>query len=135
MRVGIVGASGAVGLEIIKLLESRRFKLQSLSLFGSDRSAGRYLYFKKKKIKIKKLTKKGLKNLDLVFFSAGSRISKKFANIAASYGAIVIDNSSAFRMNPDTPLIVPEINSMELKKFNSRIRTNYFCFWIIYTCI
>ncbi len=131
MRVGIVGASGAVGLEIIKLLESRRFKLQSLSLFGSDRSAGRYLYFKKKKIKIKKLTKRGLENLDLVFFSAGSRISKKFANVAASYGAIVIDNSSAFRMNPDTPLIVPEINPEDMEKTKSRIIANPNCTTII----
>ena len=131
MRVGIVGASGAVGLEIIKLLESRRFKLTSLSLFGSSKSAGRYLYFKKKRIQIKKLNKQGLKNLDLVFFSAGSNISEKFANIAASYGAIVIDNSSAFRMNPKIPLIVPEINPQDLIKSKSQIIATPNCTTII----
>ena len=119
MRVGIVGASGAVGLEIIKLLESRRFKLTSLSLFGSSKSAGRYLYFKKKRIQIKKLNKQGLKNLDLVFFSAGSNFCEKFANIAA------------FRMNPKIPLIVPEINPQDLIKSKSQIIANPNCTTII----
>jgi len=131
MRIGIVGASGAVGAEIIKILEERKFKVSSLSLFGSRRSEGKYLLFNKKRIRVKRLEKKYLKNLDLIFFSAGAEISKKFAHIAASNGAIVIDNSSAFRMNPEVPLIVPEINSKDIKKIRNGIVANPNCTTVI----
>jgi|TARA_B100000959_G_scaffold287127_1_gene369506 aspartate-semialdehyde dehydrogenase len=131
MRIGIVGASGAVGAEIIKILEERKFKVSSLSLFGSRRSAGKYLLFKKKRIKIKQLEKKSLKNLDLIFFSAGAEISKKFAHIATSNGAIVIDNSSAFRMDSGVPLIIPEINPKDIKKTRNGIVANPNCTTVI----
>ena len=131
MRIGIVGASGAVGAEIIKILEERKFKVSSLSLFGSRRSAGKYLLFNKKRIRVKRLEKKYLKDLDLIFFSAGAEISKKFAHIATSNGAIVIDNSSAFRMNPEVPLIVPEINSKDIKKIRNGIVANPNCTTVI----
>ena len=131
MRIGIVGASGAVGAEIIKILEERKFKVSSLSLFGSRRSAGKYLLFKKKRIKIKQLEKKSLKNLDLIFFSAGAEISKKFAHIATSNGAIVIDNSSAFRMDSGVPLIIPEINPKDIKKIRNGIVANPNCTTVI----
>ena len=131
MRIGIVGASGAVGAEIIKILEERKFKVSSLSLFGSKRSAGKYLSFKKRKIRIQELKKESLKNFDLIFFSAGSDISKKFAHIATSSGAVVIDNSSAFRMDPEVPLIIPEINSKDIEKMGKNIIANPNCTTVI----
>jgi len=131
LRIGIVGASGAVGAEIIKILEERKFKVSSLSLFGSKRSAGKYLSFKKRKIRIQELKKESLKNFDLIFFSAGSDISKKFAHIATSSGAVVIDNSSAFRMDPEVPLIIPEINSKDIEKMGKNIIANPNCTTVI----
>ena len=131
MRIGIVGASGAVGAEIIKILEERKFKVSSLSLFGSRRSAGRYLSFKRRKIRIKELREESLKNFDLIFFSAGSNVSKRFAHIATSNGAVVIDNSSAFRMDPEVPLVVPEINSEDIGKIRKGIIANPNCTTVI----
>ena len=131
MRIGIVGAGGAVGREIIKILEERKFKISALSFFGSKRSAGKQIQFKKKRIRIEELRKNSLTNFDLVFFSAGSSISKKFAPIAVSNGSIVIDNSSAFRMNEDTPLVIPEINPESIKGNKPGIISNPNCTTII----
>ena len=131
MRIAIVGASGAVGLEIIKILEERKFKLSSIDLFGSKRSAGKSILYKSKSIKIRQLKKSSLKNFDIVFFSAGSDISKKYAPIATSNGCYVIDNSSAFRMDKNTALVVPEINKEDLSKYKSKIIANPNCTTII----
>ncbi len=131
MKVGIVGASGAVGLEIIKLLQERKFNLSSLTLFGSKRSAGKSIKFRNKQIVIKQLKSSSLKEFDLIFFSAGSKISKQYAPIAAKNNCIVIDNSSAFRMKKNIPLIVPEINGGDLQRNKSKIIANPNCTTII----
>jgi aspartate-semialdehyde dehydrogenase len=112
--VAIVGATGAVGIEILKCLEDRQFPVKSLRLFASPRSAGRALPFRGQQIVIEPLTKECFKGIDVALFSAGSGISKEFAPIAVAAGAIVVDNSSAFRMDAEIPLIVPEINAPAL---------------------
>jgi aspartate-semialdehyde dehydrogenase len=116
MRVAIVGASGAVGQEFLRVLAERNFPLTELSLFGSSRSAGNVYEFKGKKLTVKEL-KHGddFKNVDLVFTSAGAGISKEFAEDITKYGAVMIDNSSAFRMDTDIPLVVPEVNAVDAK--------------------
>ena len=131
MNIAIVGASGAVGLEIIKILEERKFKLSSITLFASKRSAGTSILFRKKKIKIQELKNSSLIDFDIVFFSAGSEISKKYAPIAEKNGSLVIDNSSAFRMKKNVALVVPEINSKDISKYKSRIIANPNCTTII----
>ena len=111
MRVAIVGASGAVGQEFLKVLEQREFPIRELLLFGSERSAGRKYKFKKEEITVRLLAHNDdFKGVDLAFVSAGAGTSKEFAETITRYGALMIDNSSAFRMDPDVPLVVPEVN-------------------------
>ncbi|NLJ21364.1 MAG: aspartate-semialdehyde dehydrogenase, partial [Bacteroidales bacterium] len=111
MRVAIVGASGAVGQEFLRVLAERNFPLTSLSLFGSSRSAGSVYDFKGEKLTVKELKHNDdFKDIDLVFTSAGAGTSKEFAEDITKYGAVMIDNSSAFRMENDVPLVVPEVN-------------------------
>ncbi len=114
-NIGIVGASGAVGLELIKLLEKRNFPVRSLRCFGSSRSAGSFIPFKGEEICIEELSETSLIGLNIVFFSAGGKISQRYAPIAKENGAIVIDNSSAFRLDKDVPLVIPEVNPEALK--------------------
>jgi aspartate-semialdehyde dehydrogenase len=116
MRVAIVGASGAVGQEFLRVLAERNFPLTELSLFGSSRSAGSVYEFKGEKITVKEL-KHGddFKPFDLVFTSAGASISKEYAEDITKFGAVMIDNSSAFRMDSDIPLVVPEVNAADAK--------------------
>ena len=116
MRVAIVGASGAVGQEFLRVLAERNFPLTELSLFGSSRSAGSVYEFKGEKLTVKEL-KHGddFKPFDLVFTSAGASISKEFAEDITKFGAVMIDNSSAFRMDTDIPLVVPEVNAADAK--------------------
>ncbi len=114
MNVGIVGASGAVGQEIIKLLEKRDLKISSLKCFGSPRSKGILLPFKGDRIPVETLTPSSFDGLDVVFFSAGSSISKEYVNLARKKNALVIDNSSAFRQDPNVPLVIPEVNPRAL---------------------
>ncbi|MDR3536547.1 MAG: aspartate-semialdehyde dehydrogenase [Acetobacteraceae bacterium] len=109
-RVGIVGATGAVGGELLLCLEQRNFPLASLRLFASPRSAGRSLLFRHAPVPVEVLTEQALAGLDIVLFSAGSATSRQFAPVAVAQGAVVIDNSSAFRMDADVPLVVPEVN-------------------------
>ena len=109
--VAIVGATGAVGVEILKCLEERNFPVKSLRLFASPRSAGKTMPFKNQQVTIEPLTKECFKGVDVALFSAGSGISKEFAPHAVAAGAVVVDNSSAFRMDSEIPLVVPEINS------------------------
>ncbi len=115
-RVGVVGATGAVGVEMMNVLRDRNFPLESLRLFASKRSAGKEVEFKGEKIVIEELTQDFWKGLDIALFSAGGDISKEFGPIAAKNGVVVIDNSSAFRMDEDVPLVVPEVNPEDIKK-------------------
>jgi aspartate-semialdehyde dehydrogenase len=108
--VAIVGATGAVGVELIKCLEQRKFPLKELRLLASARSAGKTLEFRGKKLPVRELTEKSFEGVQVALFSAGGSTSKKFAPVAVKAGTIVVDNSSAFRMDPQVPLVVPEIN-------------------------
>ncbi len=114
-RVAIVGATGLVGHEFIKVLEQRKFPMSSVHLYASDRSAGKKLLVAGKKIEVKETAPDSFKGIDIALFSAGADISKHFSPIAAQSGAVVVDNSAAFRMEPDVPLVVPEINPEDIK--------------------
>ena len=112
MNVSIVGASGAVGQEFLKVLAERNFPVDNLVLFGSTRSAGRKYTFKGKEYEVKLLQHNDdFKDIDIAFTSAGAGTSKEFAETITKYGAVMIDNSSAFRMDDDVPLVVPECNA------------------------
>jgi aspartate-semialdehyde dehydrogenase len=108
--VAVVGATGAVGIELLSCLERRRVPLRSLRLYASPRSAGERLSFRGEEIAVEALGEGSLAGIDLALFSAGSGTALQFAPATAEGGAVVIDNSSAFRMRPDVPLVVPEIN-------------------------
>ena len=109
-NVAIVGATGAVGNEMIQVLEDRGFPVGDLRLFASERSAGETLPYKEEDYNVDLLTEKAFSGIDIALFSAGEKISLEFAPKAAESGAIVIDNSSAFRMVPEVPLVIPEVN-------------------------
>lgn len=112
MNIAIVGTSGAVGQELLRVLEERNFPLDELVLFGSSRSAGTTYSFKGKEIKVKELQHNDdFKGIDIAFVSAGGGTSIAFADTITKHGAIMIDNSSAFRMEEDVPLVVPEVNA------------------------
>lgn len=114
-RVAIVGATGLVGQEFIKVLEQRNFPMASVSLFASDRSAGKKMFVAHKEIEVKETAPESFQWIDIALFSAGAEISRHFSPIAAKAGAVVIDNSAAFRMEPTVPLVVPEINPEDIK--------------------
>ena len=116
LNVAIVGATGMVGREFIKVLEQRKFKYGSINLFSSDRSAGKKLYVNHEAVEVKETSPASFEHIDLALFSAGAEISKQFAPVAARAGAVVIDNSAAWRMDPEVPLVVPEINPDDIKK-------------------
>jgi len=109
-RVAIAGATGAVGGEFLRCLEECRFPLASLRLLASARSRGKMLTFAEREIEVEEMTKDSFAGIDIAFFSAGGSLSKEFGPIAAKAGAVVVDNSSAFRMDPAVPLVIPEIN-------------------------
>src|SRR5476651_1011684 len=115
-HVAVVGATGAVGIEMIKTLEKRNFPVGKLTLLASARSVGKKLKFKGQEIAIQELTKDSFAGIDIALFSAGGSISKEFAPIAAKAGCVVVDNSSAFRQDPDVPLVIPEINAADVKR-------------------
>lgn len=111
MKVAIVGASGAVGQEFLKVLEERNFPMDELVLFGSKRSAGKQYMFKDKQLTVQLLQHNDdFKDVDIAFVSAGGDTSREFAETITKHGAVMIDNSSAFRMNNEVPLVVPEVN-------------------------
>ncbi len=114
-NVAVAGATGAVGVEMLKTLEKRNFPVKNLKLLASARSAGKTMDFKGEKIVIEELTKDSFKNVDIALFSAGGDISKEFAPAVVESGAVMIDNSSAFRMRDDVPLVVPEVNPEDIK--------------------
>jgi len=114
MKIAIVGVSGAVGQEFLKVLAERNFPIDDLVLFGSSRSAGRTYSFKGKDYTVKELRHNDdFKGIDIAFTSAGAGTSKEFAETITKYGAVMIDNSSAFRMDNDVPLVVPEVNPQD----------------------
>jgi len=114
-RVAVVGATGAVGIELIKTLGKRNFPVSKLALLASARSVGRKLKFRNQEIAVDELTKDSFKGIDIALFSAGGGISKEFAPLAAKAGCVVIDNSSAFRMDDSVPLVIPEINAADAR--------------------
>ncbi|OGO06932.1 MAG: aspartate-semialdehyde dehydrogenase [Chloroflexi bacterium RBG_13_56_8b] len=114
-RVAIVGATGMVGQEFIKVLEQRDFPMDSIELLASDRSAGKKLFVNHDELVVKETTPESFKKIDVALFSAGAETSRYFSPIAAQSGAVVVDNSSAFRMDPKVPLVVPEVNAEDIK--------------------
>jgi aspartate-semialdehyde dehydrogenase len=119
--VAIAGATGAVGVELMQCLEQRKFPLAELRLLASARSVGKSMKFRGADLKVQELTDQSLQGVDIALFSAGGAQSKRFAPAAVKAGAVVVDNSSAFRMNTDVPLVVPEINAGELVKHHGII--------------
>jgi len=120
-KVAIVGATGLVGQEFIKILEQRDFPMDSIRLLASDRSAGKKLFVTHREIEVEETVPESFKDIDIALFSAGAEISHYFSPIAAKSGAVVIDNSSAFRMERNVPLVVPEVNPEDIKRHNGII--------------
>lgn len=119
-NVAVVGATGAVGEQMRVVLEEREFPVGELRLLASERSAGQFLPFQQKQIRVEVLTEDSFEDIDIGLFSAGASVSAKFAPIAVQAGAVVIDNTSFFRMEPDVPLVVPEVNANEIGKYATR---------------
>jgi aspartate-semialdehyde dehydrogenase len=120
-HVAVVGATGAVGLEMIKTLEKRQFPVGQLTLLASARSAGKKLKFRTETLPVQELTQKSFQGIDIALFSAGASISKEFASVAVQAGAVVVDNSSAFRMDETVPLVIPEINASDIQRHRGLI--------------
>lgn len=128
MNVAIVGASGAVGQEFLKILEQREFPIDDLTLFGSKRSAGTSYMFKGKQLTVKLLQHNDdFKDIDIAFTSAGAGTSKEFEETITQFGALMIDNSSAFRMDDDVPLVVPEVNGEDAFNAPRKVIANPNC--------
>jgi aspartate-semialdehyde dehydrogenase len=119
-NVAVVGATGAVGNEMVTTLEERRFPVRKLTLLASSRSVGKTLTFKGRGLPIEELKEDSFKGIDIGLFSPGGAVSLKFAPIAAASGCVVIDNTSAFRMEPDIPLVVPEVNEHAIAGYKNR---------------
>ena len=130
-HVAIVGATGAVGREMMTCLAQRRFPLSKLTLLASARSAGKSLEFNGEQIEITELTPSSFEGIDIALFSAGGSISREYGPIAAAAGCLVIDNSSAFRLDPEVPLVVPEINPQDVANTPRNIIANPNCSTII----
>lgn len=115
-NIAVVGATGAVGVEILKVLENRNFDIAELKLLASPRSAGKKMMFRGKEYTVEALSEDSFHNVDIALFSAGGSITKQYAPAAVASGCVVVDNSSAYRMDKEVPLIIPEINPQEIKK-------------------
>ncbi|MGO8701584.1 MAG: aspartate-semialdehyde dehydrogenase [Limisphaerales bacterium] len=115
-HIAIVGATGAVGVEMLATLEKRKFPVGELTLLASAKSAGKSLTFQGRSVPVKELTAHSFKGVDIALFSAGGGISKEFAPLAVRAGCVVVDNSSAFRMDDTVPLVVPEINAADIRQ-------------------
>ncbi|MFC1940296.1 aspartate-semialdehyde dehydrogenase [Chloroflexota bacterium] len=115
-RVAIVGATGLVGQEFVRTLEQRNFPMESIRLLASDRSAGKKMFVAHREIEVQETVPDSFKDIDIALFSAGAEASRHFSPMAARSGAVVIDNSAAFRMEPKVPLVVPEVNPGDIKK-------------------
>jgi len=119
-KVAVAGVTGAVGQEMLKILEERNFPVKQLKPLASQRSLGKVITFRGEKIPVEVLAADSFRGMDLALFSAGASISKEFAPLAGNAGCIVIDNSSAFRQDPEVPLIIPEINPEAVVDFNKK---------------
>jgi aspartate-semialdehyde dehydrogenase len=119
-RVAVVGATGAVGQQMVACLEERRFPVAQLFPLASERSLGKKVTFLGKEIQVEVLTKDSFNGVDIALFSAGGSISKEYGPIAAAAGAVVVDNSSAWRMDPEIPLVVPEVNPQDIALYSNR---------------
>lgn len=119
-NVAVVGATGAVGNEMVATLEQRKFPVKHLKLLASSRSVGKTITFKGKEVKIEELKEDSFKGIDIGLFSPGGSVSLKFAPIAAASGCVVIDNTSAFRMDPDVPLVIPEVNEHAIADYKKK---------------
>ncbi|MCP4375813.1 MAG: aspartate-semialdehyde dehydrogenase [bacterium] len=120
-HVAIMGATGAVGTEFLRILEQRDFQMDSLKLLASSRSKGKALNFKGQQLIVEELCDSSFDGVDLVLASAGGKFSKQYAQIIVDAGAVMVDNTSAFRMDPNTPLVVPEVNPQEIANHNGII--------------
>ena len=120
-NVAVVGATGLVGRKMTQVLEEHNFPVKNLTPLASERSVGKEVLFKGSKVKVQKLTPESFKGIEIALFSAGASVSKEFAPIAAKDGAVVIDNSSAWRMDPSIPLVVPEVNRDDIFKHHGII--------------
>ena len=128
MKIAIVGASGAVGQELLRILEERNFPVDELLLFGSERSAGRQYRFKGEPCTVRLLQDNDdFRGVDIAFTSAGGSVAARYASTITRYGALMIDNSSQFRMDEDVPLVVPEINPEDAKQHPRNIIANPNC--------
>jgi len=121
LNVAVVGATGAVGHEMLRVLEQRKFPIGGLKLLASERSIGRRIDFNGTKVPVEQLTKQSFGGIDVALFSAGAARSQEFAPEAVKQGVVVVDNSSAFRMAPEVPLVVPEVNPHALKNHKGLI--------------
>ncbi len=119
-RVAVVGATGAVGEQIREVLEQRLFPVKELRLLASKKSAGQMLPFRRKEVRVEELQEDSFQDMDLALFSAGAEVSAKFAPLAAKAGAAVVDNTAHFRMEPDIPLVVPEVNPKDIALYRKR---------------
>jgi aspartate-semialdehyde dehydrogenase len=119
-NVAVVGATGAVGEQMLEVLEGRLFPVDEIRLLASERSAGQFLRFKQKEVRVDLLTEDSFRDVDVALFSAGGSVSDTFAPAAVRAGAVVVDNTARFRMEPDVPLIVPEVNASEIGGYTKR---------------
>ncbi|MFC1517740.1 aspartate-semialdehyde dehydrogenase [Candidatus Margulisiibacteriota bacterium] len=126
-NVAVVGATGMVGQEMLKVLYEEKFPIEKLVPLASERSAGKKVKFGDSDIKVEVLNENSFSGIEIALFSAGGKISEKYAPIAAKAGAIVIDNTSFFRMDPEVPLVVPEVNAADIKKVKKGIIANPNC--------
>ena len=115
LHVAIAGATGAVGVEMLKTLERRNFPVASLKLLASARSVGKKMRFRGEEIAVEEMTEASFKGVDVALFSAGAGVSKQFRQAVVDAGAVMVDNSSAFRLEDDVPLVVPEVNPEDVK--------------------
>jgi aspartate-semialdehyde dehydrogenase len=119
-NVAVVGATGAVGEQLREVLEEREFPVGELRLLASERSAGQFLPFQSKQVRVDILKEDSFEGIDIGLFSAGGKVSAKFAPLAVAAGAVVVDNTSHFRMESDVPLVVPEVNAKEISRYKTR---------------
>jgi aspartate-semialdehyde dehydrogenase len=119
-NVAVVGATGAVGEQMREVLEERLFPVGELRLLASERSAGQFLEFRGERIRVEVLGEDSFKDIDIALFSAGSSVSDKFAPLAVASGSVVVDNTARFRMEPAIPLVVPEVNPLEIARYKNR---------------
>ena len=119
-NVAVVGATGAVGEQMREILDERLFPVDELRLLASERSAGQHLEFQQKQVRVGVLDEHSFEDIDIALFSAGGSVSDKFAPIAVRAGGVVVDNTARFRMEPDVPLVVPEVNAKAITEYKKR---------------